>query len=155
MPLEPDVLEALQAIGLSNPTPDDPLHVRLVAAARRTRGMGEGVQLVAMEFEFNWALRQAGSEFATAKTDYEHFIGKEKMRLMLAEGYSGVKAQAVVNGSDEAYTLLLMYRLAEQRERAMRKFLDTIKSALELHRTDRADQRASNSAHAQGYSGGA
>jgi hypothetical protein len=149
MALEPDVLAILQKIGLRNPDPNEALHVRLVSAARRTRNMGEGVQLVALKFEFNWALNEAGAAYGTAKTDYEHFMDREKSRLMLGEGYSGVKAEAVANADDEAYRLKLKYRLAEQRERSMRKFLETIENALDLHRTDRADQRASDVYHGQ------
>jgi len=64
-------------------------------------------------------------------------------------------AVRIANASDEAYRLLLEYRLAEQRERAMRNFLQTIQGALDNHRTDRADQRSADRAHADGFTGGA
>jgi hypothetical protein len=55
----------------------------------------------------------------------------------------------------EHYTLRLEFLIAEKREQAMRKFLDTLTAALENHRTDRADQRAADVGHARGLSGGA
>lgn len=149
-PLSPDILAALQDIGLQNPDPTDPLHVRLVNALFRTRGNSKGAQLVALQFEFNWELKDAGRIFAKSKTDYEHYLDKESTRFRLEGEKSGDMALRRANASDEAYRLLLEYRLAEQRERAMRKFLETLRSAFENHRTDRADDRAANSFQARG-----
>lgn len=150
------VLDALAAIGLTAPNADDELHVRLVnSVIRLGPGVPLGRQLSAMRFEFAWELKDAGHVFATAKANYEHRLASRKSRLMLAEAYSGVKAQAVAEGEDEAYELLLAFRVAEQRERAMRKFLDAVDNASEVWRTLRADERAADRSHAQGFSGGA
>ncbi|MHA3682813.1 hypothetical protein ACXR2W_00940 [Leucobacter sp. HY1908] len=149
-------LEALRAIGLTDPDPDDALHVRLVNAVLRLGpAAARGVQLSAMRFEFAWELRAAGAEFATTKTDYEHRLAKSKAALMLKDGFSGVKAQAVAEADDELYGLLLRFRLAELRERSVRKFLDAIETAVDTWRTQRADERAADRASAQGYAGGA
>jgi hypothetical protein len=154
-PLEADVLAQLQEIGLSNPDPRDPLHLKLVATLRRMRGQSSGARLVALKYDFNWELVAAGREFAQAKTDYEHHIDREAVRFRIEGEKSGDMALRRANATDEAYTLLLKYRLAEQRERAMRKFLDTLSNAFDNHRTDRADARAGNQFHAQGHDGGA
>jgi hypothetical protein len=154
-PLEPDVLHQLREIGLENPDPANPLHVKLVATLRRMRGQSQGARLVALKYDFNWELIAAGKEFATAKTDYEHHIDKEAVRFRLEGEKSGDMALRRANASDEAYVLLLKYRLAEQQERAMRKFLDTLSNAFDNHRTDRADARAGNQFHAHGHDGGA
>ncbi len=148
-PLPPDILERLQDIGLSNPDPTDPFHQKLVATLFRVRGASFAVQVLAMKFDFNWELKAAGEVFATAKTNYEHHIDKTKAALMLGDGHSGVKADAIANGSDEAYTLLLKYRLAEQRERAMRKFLDTLENRVEVWRSENANERRADAFHAQ------
>lgn len=149
-------LEVLRSIGLTEPDPDVELHVRLVNAVLRLgAGAAYGRQLTAMRFEFAWALESAGREFAQAKTDYEHKLAVAKAALMLKDGFSGVKAQAIAEADPGLYELLLTYRLAELRERAMRKFLDAIENAVEVWRTGRADERAADRAHAQGFSGGA
>jgi hypothetical protein len=148
-PLTPEILDRLRDIGLDSPSPADPLHVRLVATLRRMRGASFGSQIVAMKFDFNWELRKAGEEFATFKTDYEHYMDKTKAALMLGDGHSGVKAEAIAGGSDEAYSLLLKYRLAEQRERAMRKFLETLENKVEVWRSENANERRADSFTAQ------
>lgn len=149
--LEPDVLGALHDIGLSRPDPADPLHVRLVQAARRTRGGSQGARLVAFQFEFNWELKDAGTVFAKAKTDYEHFIDVEAVKMRASgDKVSRIEAEQIARASDDAYQLKLRYLIAEQRERAMRKFLETLHSAFENHRTDRADDRAASSFQARG-----
>jgi hypothetical protein len=147
--LDPAIAERLRDIGLDNPDPSDALHRRLVATLQRVRGLSLGTQIVAMKFDFNWELRAAGAEFATAKTNYEHHMDKTKAALMLGDGHSGVKAEAIAGGSDEAYELLLKYRLAEQRERALRKFLDTLDNRVEVWRSENANERRADSFHAQ------
>lgn len=149
-------LDVLRSIGLLEPDPEDALHVALVNSVLRLGpGAAYGRQLTAMRFEFAWALSAAGAEFAKAKTDYEHRLAKAKAVLMLEKGFSGVKAQAIAEADDALYELQLRYRLAELRERAMRKFLDAIENAVEVWRTGRADERAADQAHARGFSGGA
>lgn len=154
-PLEPEIAAQLRELGLDHPDPLDPLHVKLVATLRRLRGQSQGARLVALKYDFNWELLAAGVEFAKAKTDYEHHIDKEAVRFRVEGEKSGDMALRRANASDEAYVLLLKFRLAEQRERAMRKFLDTLSNAFDNHRTDRADARAGNQFHAQGHDGGA
>lgn len=148
-PLSPEVAARLRDIGLDNPDPGDQFHRRLVATLRRVQGGSFGAQIVALKFDFNWELKAAGETFATAKTDYEHYMDKTKAALMLGDGHSGVKAEAIAGGSDEAYNLLLKYRLAEQRERAMRKFLDTLDNRVEVWRSENANERRADSFTAQ------
>lgn len=159
-PLPPDVREHLRDVGLHYPDPKDPLHRRLVDALLRTRGSSWGNQLVAMKFEFNWEHVAAGKEFAQAKTDYEHRIDVETVRLMAnpavgSKPMSRAQAEQTARASDASYQLQLKFLLAEKREQSMRKFLDTLSSALDNHRTDRADQRAGDQAHKDGIGGGA
>lgn len=151
-PLTPDIVAGLRAIGLHQPNPTDPLHVRLVDALRRTRGASWGNQLVALKFEFNWEHVEAGRLFAQAKVDYEHHIDIETVRLQATAQPNGkfltrAAAEQVARASDQAYQLQLQFLLAEKREQSMRKFLDTLSSALDNHRTDRADQRATDLEH--------
>lgn len=150
--LAPDIAVRLKEIGLHQPDPTDPLHVRLVNALARTRGATLGNQLVAVKFEFNWELKDAGERFATAKAAYEHYLDVETVRLRATttvgvKQLSRLEAEQIARAGDWAYEL--QFLLAEQRERAMRKFLDTLSSALDNHRTDRADLRASDTEHAR------
>ena len=116
--LDPDIIERLRDLGIDNPNPDDPLHKKLVQTMYRTRALPVGQQIVAVKFDINSELRDAGARFAKAKTDYDHYIDKEATRIRLAEGEkSGEMAIRRANASDEAYRLLLTYRLAEQQER--------------------------------------
>lgn len=155
-PIPPALLDVLRDIGMDNPDPAVPLHAKLVETLRRLGpGATFGQRIVALRFDFNWELLDAGRVFAKAKTDYEHYIDKAAVRFRVEGEKSGEMAVRRANATDEAYRLLLEYRLAEQRERAMRKFLETLEAALDNHRTDRADTRAADRAHAQGYGGGA
>lgn len=155
--IPPALLAVLRDIGMDAPDLSVPLHAKVVETLRRLGpGATRGMRIVALQYDFNWEHEAAGRLFATAKTDYEHFLAKTKTRLMGEDPKMSVaKAEAFAEADDEAYRLKLEYLLAEQRERAMRKFLDTLKSDLDNHRTDRADKRAGDQAHAQGYGGGA
>lgn len=145
-----------EAVGLSRVDTDDELHGELVdAIAALPPGATLGQRIIALRLVFNWAHVDAGRTYATAKADYEHFMAKRKAALMLADGHSGVKAAAIAEGDDEAYGYKLKYLLAEQRERSMRQFLQTLEAALDNHRTDRADWRGQDAAHAAGLTGGA
>lgn len=152
----PAFLDVLRRIGIDQPDMSNPLHVKLIDALRPLGPAATlGQRVVAMRWVFNWELNAAGQEFATAKTDYEHHMAKVKVRHLAEPKMSVAKAEAIAEADDESYRLKLTYLLAEQRERSMRKFLDTLDAALDNHRTDRADQRAADTAHAQGHGGGA
>jgi hypothetical protein len=141
--------DLLDLVGLTDPTPTEPLHVRLVATLQRLQGHNVGAKITALRFDFNWELNAAGKELGTAKTNYEHYMDREMFRLMNGEGYSAAKAKVAAGSTDEAFQLQLIFRLAEQRERSMRNFLKTLDGAMELHRTDRADQRAADFHHSE------
>lgn len=149
-PLDPDILERLERfVGLTRPDASEPLHVELVRTLRRVKGMPDGVQLAALRFVFNWELHTIGKEFVTAKSNYEHYLDKEKMKFMVEKNFSATKATTYANATDEAYTLLLKYRLAEQRAQSMRKFLDTLNVAVEVWRSVNANERRADFAHAK------
>lgn len=146
-------------VGLGSPDLSDPLHAQLfeaVVSAGVNASLGQ--RIVALRFVFNWELREAGRQFAEAKAAYEHAVSRRVVEEQAKAAQAGVRqslglAEAIAE--TDAYEQKLQYLLAEQRERAMRKFLETLDAALENHRTDRADMRAGDRAHAQGYSGGA
>lgn len=146
-------------IGLPQPNLDDPLHRRLFDAivdAGQHASLGQ--RIVALRWVFNWELRDAGRTYAEAKAAYEHAVSRrvvEEQARAAAEGRKLSLGLSEAIAEDAAYTLKLQYLLAEQVERSMRKFLDTLDAAMDNHRTDRADQRAGDRASAQGYTGGA
>jgi hypothetical protein len=147
-----------EIVGLAEPDPADPLHRELWRAiADAGPHASYGQRVVALRWVFNWALREAGSEFATAKADFEHAVSRtvvEQMSKATVEGRKLSLGLAQAIAEKDNYTLKLQYLLAEQHERAMRKFLDTLAAALDNHRTDRADMRGGDRAAAQGYGGG-
>lgn len=160
MTIHPGVATILRdIIGLDQVDEENPLHVQLADAITNAGpGASFGARVVALRYVFNWQLLDAGQLFAKAKADYEHQVAR---RVMEETAKAAADDRRVALGLAEkiaehdAYELKLQYLLAEQRERSMRKFLDTLESALDNHRTDRADQRAADRASAQGYGGAA
>jgi len=143
-------------IGLQNVDPKDELQMQLAQTVQELgQGATFGQRVVALRFVFAWHLRDAGEVFATSKADYEAHMARLKTRFLAEPKMSVAKAEVMAEADDESYRLKLAYLVAEQRERAMRKFLDALESALDNHRTDRADLRAGDRAHAQGIGGGA
>ena len=152
-------LSALRAIGLANPSPDDALHVAMVNAVLRLgAGAALGQQLTAIRWEINWAQQAAGAVFAKAKVNYEHIVASVTTKA-IAEGSARGERVSVAFAEKlaevEAYEAKLEYLLAEKREQSLRKMLDTIETQVDVWRTGRADERAADRAHAQGYTGGA
>lgn len=159
MTVHPGVAAILRdIIGLDEVDEANPLHQQLADAITNAGPAASfGARVVALRYVFNWQLLDAGKVFATAKADYERYIDRETVRLRATGEKPPTRAEAeqIARASDRAYELHLAYLVAEQRERAMRNFLNTLESALDNHRTDRADQRAADRASAQGFGGGA
>lgn len=155
--IPPALLQVLRDIGMDSPDLAVPLHAKVVETLRRLGpGATRGQRIVALQYDFGWEHEEAGRTFARSKADYEHFMAKTKTRLLVEDPKLSVaKAETFAEADDEAYRLKLEYLLAEQRERSMRQFLNTLKADLDNHRTDRADKRAGDQAHADGYGGGA
>jgi hypothetical protein len=155
--IPPALREVLRGIGLDEPDLEVPLHAKLINTLHRLGPAAtKGQRLTALRFDFAWELEEAGRVFARAKTDYEAYVDRKTVKLR-AEGEKITRAEAeqIARADDRAYELKLTYLMAEQRERAMRNFLSTIQSAQDDARTDRADARAGNLAHAHGHDGGA
>ncbi|ALX66827.1 hypothetical protein [Microbacterium sp. XT11] len=159
MTVHPGVAAILRdIIGLDQVDEENPLHRQLADAITNAGpGASFGARVVALRYVFNWQLLDAGQAFAKAKAAYERYIDVETVRLRATgeKPPSRAEAEQIARASDRAYELHLAYLVAEQRERAMRNFLQTLESALDNHRTDRADQRAADRASAQGFGGGA
>lgn len=160
MSVHPGVASVLRdMIGLTSVDEQNPLHQQLVdAIVNAGPGASFGARVVALRYVFNWELNQAGAQYARAKADYEHAVARrvmEETATAASEDRKIALGLAEKIAEHDAYELKLQYLLAEQRERSMRKFLDTLDAALDNHRTDRADQRAGDRASAQGYGGGA
>lgn len=153
-PLDPRIANVLASVGIHRPDPDDRLHVALVNAVGRTLLGAYGDQLAAMRFEVVAALQAAGEAYATARTDYEAYIDRETVRLVMgADKVARTLAEQMARASDKGYELKLSFLLAEKRDQFLRKLLDAFAAAGENHRTSRADQRAADRMHAQGYTG--
>lgn len=149
---------ALALVGLRSLDMFDPLHVDIARSVYELgSGATDGALLQRIRWHFAWHLRDAGADFAKSKLAYEHHVDRETVRMRAAgeKPPSRAEAEQIARASDEAEGLHLRYLLAEQKERAMRKMLDAVESAIDLHRTQRADERAADRASAQGYGGGA
>lgn len=160
MSVHPGVAAILRdIIGLDGIDEENPLHQQLADAITNAGpGASFGARVVALRYVFNWQLNEAGATYAKAKADYEHAVARkvvEEMATAAAEERKIALGLAEKIAESEAYEMKLTYLLAEQRERSMRNFLGTLGAALDLHRTDRSDQRAADKASAQGYGGGA
>jgi hypothetical protein len=138
----------MRAIGLE-PDPSDSLHKRVVIALRSTGGAPLGDQLVALQFAFNGELLSAGREWADAKSKYENHVKAEATRLRREEHMSATAARLAAEGAVDALEMRRRELVAEKREQAIRKYLDTFQSAMDNHRTNRADWRAVDTFHAQ------
>lgn len=147
---------ALDLIGLRALDMSDPLHVELARSIYELgQGAPDGVVLQRIRWHFAWHLKAAGQEFATAKLAYENHVDKRTVELRAGEKPpSRAEAEQIARAEDDAYTAKLRYLLAEQKERAMRKLLDSVESAIDLYRTARADERKADATHAHGYGGG-
>lgn len=144
----------LRMIGITEPSAEDQLHLDLIDAVRDTWGQSTGAVLIAMRFRVVQHLRAAGTEYGEKRAGYQRLLDVETIRLM--EGTPPVsKTEALlrVRASDEAYQLHLDYLVAEKREQWLRKLLDAFDSAMDLHRTDRADDRQVNRFGAAGHDG--
>lgn len=148
-PLEPDVVRDLSNIGIDNLDPKNELHVRLVDAMRRTRGMSEGNRLVALQWVFNWDLGRYGQEFAESRADYEQIRAKQIVKYRVEGEKSGAMCEMRADATDEVKAANLRYRLAEQLERLARKRLDTVRNQIEVWRSENASQRVADQHHAR------
>ena len=139
--LAPDVVAELEAVGIYNADPEDELHKRLVAALYRTRGASRGNRLVAMQWVYNWDLGRYGTEFATARADYESMKAIHIVVFRDAGEKSGAMCDTRAEALPEVKAAHLRYRVAEQLERLARKRLDTITNQIEVWRSEEATQR--------------
>ncbi|MBD8477602.1 hypothetical protein [Microbacterium sp. CFBP 8794] len=157
--IHPAVAATLRAIIGLEVDNTDALHQKLAATITDLGpGATYGQRIVALRFDFVWELRDAGKVYGEAKGDYEGTRSRRVVEITetaLAEGRKVTLGLAEHMAEAELYELKLTYLVAEQRERAMRKFLDALDAALDNHRTDRADSRAVDRATAQGFGGGA
>lgn len=152
----------LSLVGLRSLDMSDVLHMDLAKGVYELgAGAPDGQVLQRLRWHFAWHLRDAGELYATARADHDHLIDRTTVRLRAESAKGGGKAlsraeaEQIARADDATYQAHLRLLLAEQRERSMRKFLDAVDSAIELHRTDRADQRKADFHHAQGMTGGA
>lgn len=139
----------------------DALHADLARAVYELGpGASDGVVLQRLRWHFAWHLRDAGETYAKARADHDHLIDRRTVKVRAdavkaGDKMSRLEAEQIARAEDDTYQAHLRLLLAEQRERSMRKFLDAIDSAIELHRTDRADARRADVQHVQGMTGGA
>ncbi|MEV8023355.1 hypothetical protein [Microbacterium sp. NPDC080220] len=147
-----------QMIGLEVDS-SDALHLKLAETITNLGPAASyGQRIVSLRFDFAWELRDAGRIYGQAKADYENAVAVRVVEISekaAAEDRRVSLGLAQAMAEKDAYELKLTYLVAEQRERAMRKFLDALDAALENHRTDRADARAVDRAASQGFGGGA
>lgn len=145
---DPEILASLRHIGIHEPVHGDPLHMRLVDALVATRGQTWGDQLQALRFEFNAEHLAAGKTLADARTDFEAYMDQTTDAYVEA-GTPVSRARLKAAASETAIDLKRGYRRAELRERSMREYLKTLQSALDNHRTQRADWRAADVEHSR------
>jgi len=147
--LDPDVVDALASVGIYQPDPADPVHVRLVEALERTIGQPDGVRLTAMRWVYAWALEREGDELAEARASYEALLASHIVRFRDDGEKSGEMCTKRAEARDDVKAANLRYRLAEQRERLARKRLDACADQIKVWSSLNANERAANLVHAR------
>lgn len=148
-PPDGEIVQFLATLGIDDLDPHNPFHLRLVDACHRTKGMLLGARLVALEWVFNWDLERYGTEWATAKTEYEVARAKAIVRFRDEGEKSGAMCEVKADALDEIRDLHLRYRVAEQMMRLANKRVGTIKNQMEVWRSQNANQRAADQFHAR------
>ena len=148
-PLEPAVLDSLAEVGIYSPDPKDELHLRLVAALRRTLGQPDGNRLVAIRWVFAWDLERQGDEVAVSRAEYDSLVAREVIRFRDGGEKSGEMCMKRAEALDGVKAAHLRFRLAEQRERLARKRLDAAADQIKVWQSVNADRRAADQFHAR------
>lgn len=127
----------------------DRLHQRLIQSlAACSPSATDGELITAMRFVFGHEMQLAGDDAAMHKVRAERMLSVDAAEMRRESGCSAAEAKRAI----EATTLYWTHReTAErmlQRQRYCREMLHALQAALDLHRTDRADQRAADQWHA-------
>lgn len=133
-------------LGIRNPDPESALHRGLGSVFDRLHGADDGVLNIALMWEFNSEMGRQGDVYATAKTNYDHYIGKAIVRYRAMGEKSAAVCEARANSEDQkTYQAHLIYRSAEQAVNRCKEALKILHAANENFRTRRADERSADS----------
>jgi hypothetical protein len=149
-PLEPWISHFLNRLGIEHPSPDVHLHTRMVSALRDvgpTRPLG--ARIAAVRYVVRAEHERAGLALAEARATHEDKVRDRKIELLRDPEKRTV---ALINelAGDAAKTERRAWLRAEQQERTLREFMKALADDLEAHRSDRADARSGDRAHADG-----
>lgn len=154
--LNPWAQNVLDGIGITAPSFDVPLHRTFVATLDRL-GPGQqwGTYLTAMRFDVVHALRDTHP--ARRRIDLEHARTRALTEVQFEAGGTLAAAEAKRRIANVPEVRAAEDALARSKDDVsfLRALLDAIDQAVELHRTDRADLRAADRAHADGIGGAA
>jgi len=141
--LHPNVVARLASIGIREPDPADPMHVRLVAALSGVVAQSVGAQLLAMRFEFVSRFQEAGSMHVRQRMAHKRYVAALVKRLREADPkLSRTAAKQEAEETDEALELEGEADGWKAEESSMRQWLQAMDAASRNHATDRADERA-------------
>ncbi|MBF4625516.1 hypothetical protein [Clavibacter sp. VKM Ac-2872] len=142
-PLHPAISARLASIGIREPDPTDPMHVRLVAALSGVVAQSVGAQLLAMRFEFVSRFQEAGAMHVRKRIAHKRYVAALVKRLREADPkLSRTAAKQEAEETDEALELEGDADAWKAEESAMRQWLQAMDAASRNHATDRADERA-------------
>lgn len=145
----------VETVGIQQYDGRDILHRRLIKTlADLGRGASVGDRIAACRLVVTWELREAAHWAKTGKANYDNAVSLRVLQLTEEARVKGRKIGESIarrTAETENFDDRMMYLQQEARATAMRHLLSALESALDNHRTDRADLRAGDRAHAGGY----
>lgn len=152
--LEPWIVQFLHRVGIETPDPQVRLHRRLVSALRDVGpGRPLGAQIAAVRYVVRDEHGRAGRALAASRAEHEEKVLDRKIELLRGEEKVTV-ALAKDIAERDAITERREWLAAEQEERTLREFLKALADDLDNFQTQRADERHSDRAEADGIGGG-
>jgi hypothetical protein len=140
----------LRSIGVPDPQPENPLHRDVLDIVRRMRNAPVGTRNVALSYAWLAELDRQGRAHAIAKSRYERLLAREIIRLrQTGIEKSGTAAEKRAEDNDDVWQAHLDYRLAERLEWVAKSALRVLEVANDNWRTQQANERAADSAHAR------
>lgn len=144
------VRQGMFLIRLAEVDLDDRLHQRLIQSLQACGPAAtDGELITAMRFTFGHEMQLAGDDAALHKVKAERMLAVDAAELRRESGVSQAEAKRIIESSELYWTHRETAERMLQRQRYCREMLHSLQAALDLHRTDRADQRAADQWHTQ------
>lgn len=136
-------------LSILEPDHDDPLHVAIGFALDGTGAETPREVLRVLSGVVAGELMREGTLAGQLKTQCEVYMAENVVELTEGKRMSVAAAERSVTASKAYREALSQRRVSEARVVGLRAYADTIRREQEMHRTDRADQRARDNTEAR------